>query len=267
VAENIAYGLKVQKRPAHEITERTNTLLTDFGIAALMNRYPGSLSGGEQQRVALARALATKPSVLLLDEPFASLDPRTRDDCIRVMQELKDRRSITIVQVSHSCDEAYALADRVVVLLEGRIAQAGNPDEIFRSPVSTGVAQFVGMENVLAGTIINNGSGRSWLAVRDGTIPLSAEYPSGARITIGIPADSVRIFSVEPAFGEPGMVIIPCHITRVTSGKDAISFRLEGAIPLNSVMRRTCDSMEIPHQGMEVFAVFTNTDIRILSGD
>jgi len=96
-AENITYGLKMQKRSVPEIRERVDTLLENFGISSLKDRYPGSLSGGEQQRVAIARALATNPSVLLLDEPFASLDPRTRDECIRVMQDLKETRSITII--------------------------------------------------------------------------------------------------------------------------------------------------------------------------
>ena len=94
-------------------------LLADFGNSVTQEPVSGSLSGGEQQRVAMARALATKPSVLLLDEPFASLDPQTRNECIRVMQDLKDTRSITIIQVSHSRDDAYALADRTVVLLAG----------------------------------------------------------------------------------------------------------------------------------------------------
>ena len=142
-----------------------DTLLADFGISSLKNRYPGSLSGGEQQRVAIARALATNPSVLLLDEPFASLDPRSRDECIRVMQDLKETRSVTIIQVSHSGDEAYALGDKVVVLLNGRIAQSGTPDEIFCQPASPEVAQFTGMENVLAGTVTSDGSGRSWISI------------------------------------------------------------------------------------------------------
>jgi molybdate/tungstate transport system ATP-binding protein len=192
-AENIAYGLKMQKRPVHEILERVDALLADFGISSLKDRYPGSLSGGEQQRVAIARALATDPSVLLLDEPFASLDPRNRDECIRVMQELKDTRPVTVLQVSHSGDEAYALADRVVVLLDGRVAQAGTPDEIFCHPASPEVALFVGMENVLTGKIMNNGSDRSRIRIGPAAILLPGVYPRGARVSIGIPAGCVRV--------------------------------------------------------------------------
>ena len=151
-----------------------DALLAELGISSLKDRYPGSMSGGEQQRVAIARALATGPSVLLLDEPFASLDPRNRDECMRVMQHLKDTRSITIIQVSHSGDEAYALADKVVVLLDGKVAQTGTPDEIFSKPISLEVARFVGMENVFTGTVVNNGNNRSRISIGAAEIQLPA---------------------------------------------------------------------------------------------
>ena len=265
-AENIAYGLKLQKIPVLKIRKRVDALLADFGISSLKDRYPGSLSGGEQQRVAIARALATAPSVLLLDEPFASLDPKTRDECIRVMLELKDTRSITIIQVSHSGDEAYALADRVDVILGGRLAQVGTPDDIFCHPVSPEVAQFVGMENVLTGTIMSNGSGRSWISIGPAAILLRAEYPRSARISIGIPAGCVRVVSGQPVFNDPGMNCIPCHVRRVTLGKDTATLRLEGAIPLTAVMRQTDNDGQIPLCGMPVYAVFKDTDVRVLSG-
>jgi molybdate/tungstate transport system ATP-binding protein len=227
VAENIAYSLKIQKRPAHEIKERVDALLADFKISSLKDRYPYSLSGGEQQRVAIARALATNPSVLLLDEPFASLDPRTRDECIRVMQELKETRSITILQVSHSSDEAFALADQVAVLLGGRVAQTGTADEIFRHPVSANVAHFVGMENVLTGTVVSNGSGRSRLSVGSAEILLSGEYQPGTRISIGIPAGCVRVLSGHLVFDDPGLNMIPGRVRRIIFGKDTTELRLK----------------------------------------
>jgi molybdate/tungstate transport system ATP-binding protein len=265
-AENIAYGLKVQKRPVHEIRERLDTLLIDFGISSLKDRYPGSMSGGEQQRVAIARALATNPSVLLLDEPFASLDPRSRDECIRVMQELKETRSVTIIQVSHSGDEAYALADKVTVLIDGRIAQTGTPDEIFCHPASPEVAQFVGMENVLAGTVLNNGSGHSRITIGSATIRLPAEYQQGAQITIGIPAKSIGVVSRQPVSDDRGMNCIPSRVRRVTWGKDSATLKLEGEIPLIAVIRRTGNDGHIPRQGMQVHAAFRDSDVHILSG-
>jgi len=266
-AENIAYGLKIQRRPSQEITERVDTLLADFGISSLKNRYPGSLSGGEQQRVAIARALATNPSVLLLDEPFASLDPRSRDECIRVMQDLKETRSVTILQVSHSGDEAYALADKVVVLLDGRIAQTGTPDKIFCHPASKNVAQFVGMENILTGGVMNDGAGRSWLNVGSSAILLPIPYLQGSQISVGIPGASIRVVSEQPAANDPTQNCIYCKVIRVTWGKDIAILKLEGAIPLTAVIRRTENDGQIPLPDTLAYAVFKNDDLCVLSGE
>lgn len=262
-AENIAFGLARQKRPDNEILKRVDTLLADFGISSLRDRYPGSLSGGEQQRVAIARALATTPSVLLLDEPFASLDPRSRDECIRVMQELKDSRNITIIQVSHSGDEAYALADKVVVLLGGRVAQTGTPDEIFHSPASPGVAQFVGMENVLSGTVVNDGAGRSLVRIGSTMILLPTSCQEDAWISIGIPAWCIRLSPEQPAAGAPGMNCVPCRVKRVLPGKETVTVMLEGAIPLTAVSGRSPDDIHYPLTGEHGYAVFKDTDVRV----
>jgi ABC-type Fe3+/spermidine/putrescine transport system ATPase subunit len=264
--ENVAYGLKIQKRPVREITERVDALLADFGISSLKDRYPGSLSGGEQQRVAIARALATDPSVLLLDEPFASLDPRSRDECIRVMQELKETRTVTIIQVSHSGDEAYAVADRVVVLMDGRVAQTGTTDEIFYQPATPEVARFVGMENIMAGVVTHDESGHSRMSIGPATIHIPGEYQQEARITIGIPAKRIGVVFRQPPTDDPGVNCIPCQVSRVTWGKDMATLMLEGPIPLIAVIRRTGNDGQIPRQGMQVYAVFRDSDVRILAG-
>ena len=187
-------------------------------------------------------------------------------DCIQVMQELKDTRSITIIQVSHSGDEAYALADKVVVLLGGRVAQSGTPDEIFHHPATPEVAQFVGMENVLTGTVLCNGSGCSWISIGSAAILLPATCQQGAQISIGIPAGCVRIVFEQPVFDDKGMNSIPCQVTSMTWGKDTATIRLEGAITLTAIMRRTNDNEPVPVCGMKVYAVFRDTDVRILSG-
>jgi ABC-type Fe3+/spermidine/putrescine transport system ATPase subunit len=264
-AENIAYGLKIQKRPVKEITERVDSLLADFDISALKNRCPSSMSGGEQQRVAIARALATDPAILLLDEPFASLDPRSRDECIRIMQDLKGTKSVTIIQVSHSGDEAYSLADRVAVLIEGRIAQSGSPDEIFCHPSSKDVAQFIGMENILTGTVMNDGAGHSWLKVDSSTILLPFLCLQGSQITVGLPARRVRVSTGQPVPDEGHSNSIPCYIRQVTLDKDSARLRLEGQISLIAVMQRGVDDAQIPMRGMLVHAIFKDTDIMVFS--
>ena len=156
VAENIGYGLEVAGRgPVLSGGEgaRVAELAELLGITSLLSRGVGRLSGGERQRVALARALAPRPAVLLLDEPFAALDPSTRASLRRALLALQRIEQVTILQVSHDFDEALRLGELVAVMAEGRILQQGTPEEVFRRPNSAFVAQFTGAGNVLAGEV------------------------------------------------------------------------------------------------------------------
>jgi molybdopterin-binding protein len=152
VRDNIGYGLAGPRNNgtrAARIVEVASLL----GIGDLLDRGVARLSGGEQQRIAMARALAPRPSVLLLDEPFAAVDPATRRILRRELRLLHEREGITTLQVTHDFDDALRLGDHVAVLSEGRIVQQGTPEEVFRFPNSTFVAQFVGAGNVLAGVV------------------------------------------------------------------------------------------------------------------
>ncbi|HET8625284.1 MAG TPA: ABC transporter ATP-binding protein [Gemmatimonadales bacterium] len=155
VRDNIAYGLANGRadRPA-ERAARADELADALGLTHLLDRGIHDLSGGEQQRVALARALAPRPRILLLDEPFASVDPTTRHLLRREVRQLHDSEGITTLQVTHDFDEALRLGDLVAVLADGRIAQSGTPEQVFRYPNSAFVAQFVGTGNVLGGRIV-----------------------------------------------------------------------------------------------------------------
>lgn len=153
VAGNISYGLPVT---GHE--SRVAELAEALGISSLLERSVERLSGGERQRVALARALAPRPSVLLLDEPFAALDPSTRASLRRTLLALQRKERVTILQVSHDFDEALRLGDLVAVLADGKVLQQGTPEEVFRRPNSAFVAQFTGAGNVLAGEVTQTGA-------------------------------------------------------------------------------------------------------------
>ncbi len=158
VRENIGYGL-AGGRTGGRTDGRDQELAETLGIVHLLDRSVVGLSGGEQQRVALARALAPKPRILLLDEPFAAVDPTTRHLLRRELRSLHEREGITTLQVTHDFDEALRLGDLVAVLAEGRIAQSGTPEQVFRYPNSAFVARFVGTGNVLAGVIEREGEG------------------------------------------------------------------------------------------------------------
>ncbi|MBI2844749.1 MAG: ATP-binding cassette domain-containing protein [Armatimonadetes bacterium] len=145
-AGNIAYGMKSRK-PSAVGLEQTARML---GIEHLLDRYPETLSGGEQQRVGLARALATDPELLLLDEPLSALDLRSRREFRNLLKRIHSETGKTFLHVTHDLDEATSLGDRIGVMLNGSIRQTGTPEELFRSPSDPDVADFLGMRNVIA---------------------------------------------------------------------------------------------------------------------
>ena len=168
VAENIAFGLNARSRASRpskpQIAARVLELLELVQLEGLGQRYPAQLSGGQRQRVALARALAIEPRVLLLDEPFGALDARVRKDLRRWLREIHERTGLTTVFVTHDQDEAMELADRVVVLNQGRIEQVGSPNQLYDQPASPFVLSFVGEAVALPVTVTD---GRVALAGRE----------------------------------------------------------------------------------------------------
>ena len=149
VYDNIAYGLKVQKRDKKFIKNRVYELLELVGLPGVEKRYPDQLSGGQRQRIALARALAPQPEVLLLDEPFAAIDAKVRKELRTWLRETIDKVGITSIFVTHDQDEAIEIADEIIITNKGRIEQVGNPVEIYENPKTPFVAQFIGQSAVI----------------------------------------------------------------------------------------------------------------------
>lgn len=149
VRENIGYGIRDRPSSGQRVKELADLL----GLDPLLDRGVRGLSGGEQQRVALARALAPKPSILLLDEPFAAVDPATRRGLRRELRTLHEQEGITTLQVTHDFEDAMRLGDVVAVLAAGRVVQSGTPDQVFRFPNSAFVAEFIGTGTVLLGVV------------------------------------------------------------------------------------------------------------------
>ncbi len=144
VWENIAFGLKIRKRPKKEIRERVSQLLELVQLEGFASRYPVQLSGGQRQRMALARALAIEPKVLLLDEPFGALDARVRQELRTWLRRLRDEVRVTTVLVTHDQAEAMEIADRIVVMNHGRVEQADHPRALYEHPVNAFVMSFIG---------------------------------------------------------------------------------------------------------------------------
>lgn len=153
VYNNIAFGLKLRRTPPREITERVEKVLALVGLAGYGKRHVTQLSGGQQQRVALARSLVLEPKILLLDEPFASLDQHLRERLREEVRDIQQRLGITTLFVTHGQDEALALADRIVVMRDGKTEQAARPDLVYREPATPFVAGFIGQMNLVEGTV------------------------------------------------------------------------------------------------------------------
>jgi sulfate transport system ATP-binding protein len=144
VRENVAFGLKVARRPRAEIRARVDELLELVQLPGLADRYPAQLSGGQRQRMALARSLAVEPSVLLLDEPFGALDARVRKELRAWLRHLHDEVHVTTVFVTHDQEEAMEVADRIVVMNHGRVEQVGGPRDLYEHPANAFVMGFIG---------------------------------------------------------------------------------------------------------------------------
>src|SRR5437764_8414456 len=152
VRQNVAFGLKVRRRPKDEISARVKQLLELVQLTGFGDRYPAQLSGGQRQRMALARALAPEPRVLLLDEPFGALDARVRTELRIWLRRLHDEAHTTTVFVTHDQEEAMDVADNVVVMNKGRIEQIAEPRELYDSPANEFVMSFVGQANRIDNT-------------------------------------------------------------------------------------------------------------------
>ncbi|NLT34964.1 MAG: ABC transporter ATP-binding protein [Gaiellales bacterium] len=167
VAGNVAFGLRMAGVQGAELSRRVGAALERVGLHGYGNRAIGNLSGGEQQRVALARALAPEPRLLMLDEPLGALDRTLRERLTEELRELFATLGITAIYVTHDQEEAFALADRVVVMRRGQVAQEGSPEEVWWKPADEWVARFLGLANIVEARVANGWAETAW-----GRLPL-----------------------------------------------------------------------------------------------
>ena len=153
VEDNVAFGLKMQKIGKKQRLEEARAMLERVGLAGYGSRFPNELSGGQQQRVALARALVANPRVLLMDEPFSALDPSLREEMRELLSRIQKEFRVTVLFVTHDREEAFYLSDRIGVMSEGKLLQVGNARELYERPASTTVASFLGLKNIIPGTV------------------------------------------------------------------------------------------------------------------
>ncbi|MFI2435009.1 ABC transporter ATP-binding protein [Streptomyces sp. NPDC018693] len=191
VGGNVAFGLRMHGVSKRERDDRVGELLDLVGLPGAARRAVGALSGGEQQRVALARALAPRPRLLMLDEPLGQLDRSLRERLVVELRELFGRLGTTVLAVTHDQGEAFALADRVVVMRDGRIAQSGTPLEVWQRPADAFVARFLGFDNVVEASVVGEVADTPW-----GKVPVPGGSAQGERVVLVRPG-GVRLVGVE----------------------------------------------------------------------
>ena len=208
--QNIAYGLETRKLPKKQIATRITELLNLVGLPDVGHKYPSQLSGGQQQRIALARALAPSPGLMLLDEPLSALDARVRVSLRLEIKHLQKQLGITTILVTHDQEEALVMADRIVVMNAGRIEQVGNPEQIYRSPATPFVADFVGVMNFLPCL-----AGPEPDRVRCGSFKLHCaephDIPLDERVSLAVRPEDVRIGESDAG----NQNVVPGHIDEV----------------------------------------------------
>ncbi|MFJ8077938.1 ABC transporter ATP-binding protein [Streptomyces sp. NPDC096176] len=251
VGGNVAFGLRMHGAGRSEQTRRVDELLRLVGLPAAQRRSVAALSGGEQQRVALARALAPEPRLLMLDEPLGQLDRGLRERLVVELRGLFGRLGTTVLAVTHDQGEAFALADRVVVMRDGRIAQAGTPLEVWQRPASEFVARFLGFDNVVPATVGDAAADTVW-----GKVPVRDGSPRGER-TVLVRPDGVRL--TDPSEG------LRCTVESRTFRGSHVAVRLRPAD--GPSLEAECSLREAPEEGAAVGVVFVADEVVVLDAD
>jgi len=209
VFDNVAFGMKMKGERQSKIQNAVGHMLTLVRLQGKEKRLPGQLSGGEQQRVALARALVNRPVVLLLDEPLAALDQQLRQEMQGELKRLQREVKATFICVTHQQDEALMLSDRLAVMQGGKLLQVGTPQEIYDQPVSTAVAKFIGLSNVLPGTITRVEDGLCWVeheSLASVVVKCPPQGPPPGAVTVVIRPERLHVSAKAPVNGYDNML-------------------------------------------------------------
>lgn len=263
VFDNVAVGLKLRHLGSREINETVKTCLERFRIAHLADRSARKLSGGEAQRTSLARAFATKPEIILLDEPFVALDPPARqalsDDLELVLRESGTASILT----THDQMDALRLADRMVVMQQGKIVQSGTPSSVHNQPANEFVATFVGMENIFTGTVTEADNGLFSVSVAGMTMEIMGDGAPQESVVICIRPEHVVISMISPEATASTRNIFPCSVSKIIQLGLYTKVYLDCGFSLvASITNQSLESLAL-QPGSHVFASFKATAVHV----
>lgn len=268
VYENVSFGLKAKKYPRKEVESLVKDTLMLLGLYEYKDRMPNTLSGGEQQKVALARALAIEPKILLLDEPFSSIDIKARESLRMEVREVQKRLRITTIHVTHDHSEALILADRIAVMEDGRIGQVGEPEEVFYKPSSEEVARFIGADNLFKGRIVAVDADGGIMNIEADGVNIAAPYHEGFNVGDEVLA-TIRPEDIFILLGKPAMSVRNLFKSKVKEVTPIgipirLTLSLEGSGEVYAdVTRRSMLELNLK-PGKEVHVAFKATSVHVI---
>jgi len=262
VYDNVACGLRWRGEEKNRIAEKVDHILEMVELEGYKHRNAWTLSGGEAQRVALARSLVLEPEVLLLDEPTANLDPISTAKIEQLISHVARQRNTTMVMATHDMSQGQQLADRIGVLLDGRLVQTGNATDIFRSPQNEEVANFVGMENIIEGVIIANNDGIAMVNIGGNAIQAVSSHPTGKKVYACIrPEDITLALSSTQSSARNSF---QAKVTRVTTLGPLSRVEIDCGFRLVALVTKISAEELNLQAGGEVYATFKATGVHIM---
>ncbi|AKB34856.1 Tungstate ABC transporter, ATP-binding protein WtpC [Methanosarcina siciliae C2J] len=259
VKKNIEFGMRMKK-----IKDPKRVLDTsrDLKIEHLLDRNPLTLSGGEQQRVALARALVTNPNILLLDEPLSALDPRTQENAREMLSFLHKKNKLTVLHITHDQTEARIMADRIAVVMDGKLIQVGTPEDIFEKPVEGRVASFVGFENVLKGRVISADQGLLRIRVGEVVIDAAGDMEVGDQVYAFLRPENIALSKSSTQSSVRNS--LQGRVTEVWVLGALVRVKIDCGVSLNVLItRQSAEEMEL-FPGVRVYAQFKASSVHVL---
>ena len=262
VYDNIACGLRWRGEKKDRIAEKVDRILETVDLRGYKNRNARTLSGGEAQRLALARAAVVEPEVLLLDEPTANLDPISTEKIEQFISYLIRQRNTTIIMATHDMSQGQHLADKIGVLLNGRIVQIGDAREVFRLPQDEEVAKFVGMENIIAGRVTANAGGIVMVDTGNNVIQAVSGCPVGEEVNVGIrPEDIILALSKSESSARN---CFRGEVAKVTSLGPVSRVEINCGFPLVALVTRISAEELNLQNGREVYASFKAAGVHLI---
>ncbi len=268
VEENIGFGLRMQKVPKTEVTERVKEVTALVSLAGFETRKPSQLSGGQRQRVALARAIVCRPKVLLLDEPLSALDAKLRHAMQVELKRLQKKLGITFVFVTHDQEEALTMSDRIAVVNKGRIEQLGDSAEIYHSPRTTFVANFIGQANILEAKLIANEGNFTRLRLSSDVevlVPSDSSLSGMTDLLVSIRPEKIHLQKSKPDCENVFEAEVDDELFK--GAIDELSLKTAGGLELTAVAANESATQDTFHKGEKVWCGLHPSDIVVVRSE